>query len=103
MAREKGMDIARAKNEVKRVPTRKGKAANLLKTGSHVLPNRNFKPKTLIEGKELITNVTKIERIKINTNIPEIWRVFLNRDSRFLLERIVECRLLFGKGIFVLL
>ena len=60
MAREKGTQMRRAKNEVKSVPTRKGSAPNVLATGSHVLPNKKERPKALIEGREYRRRLTKV-------------------------------------------
>ena len=41
MGREKTIEMIRAKKEVARVPTRKGRAPNSLLTGSHVVLARN--------------------------------------------------------------
>ena len=64
MEREKGIEIKRAKKEVKRVPTRKGSAPNRLNTGSQVFPKRKPIPNSLIEGIECTRSDKKIAKIR---------------------------------------
>lgn len=60
IAREKGREISRARNDVRSVPTKKVSAPKLPETGSHVFPNRKEGPKALMEGKELTSRVKKV-------------------------------------------
>jgi hypothetical protein len=58
--REKGIEIRRAKKEVRSVPARKGRAPNKLNTGSQILLKKNPNPKALIEGREFTRRERKI-------------------------------------------
>jgi hypothetical protein len=64
MAREKGMEISRARNEVKRVPTRKGSAPKLPVTGSQVFRTKKEGPKAVSEGSEYRTRLRKMAASK---------------------------------------
>ena len=57
---EKGIDMKRAINEVRRVPARKGRAPNFCDAVSQVLPMKNPAPKVFIDGIEARRRVRKM-------------------------------------------
>jgi len=63
--REKGSEMRRERKDVRRVPTRKGRAPNSPNTGSHVFPNKKLVPNALSEGSESTVKVMKIETSRI--------------------------------------
>lgn len=76
---EIGIDITRAKRDVRIVPMKKGRAPNLRFTGSHSLPKKNFKPKILREGIEVINSVKKAAMSKTIVMHAPIRIIILNR------------------------
>jgi len=78
---EKTTEMTRARKEVARVPTRKGRAPNSLLTGSHVELNRNRIPKFRIDGKEAITREKNMATRRSRTNAPAMDSIFRNDDS----------------------
>ena len=79
---ENGTVIRIARKEVRSVPIRKGNVPNLLNIGSHVLPVRNLKPKTFMEGRELTRRERNMDKIRTKIHRAEIKSVFWNADSR---------------------
>ena len=69
--REKGIQMNNAQKEVSSVPTRKGRAPNFPKTGSHVLSNKKSILNALSEGRESTQRVTKMERSSSSRQIAE--------------------------------
>ena len=63
--REKGSEMRRERKDVRRVPTKKGRAPNSPNTGSQVFPNRKAVPNALSDGSESTARVMKIERRRI--------------------------------------
>ena len=78
IASENGIDIKRAKNEVKRVPTRNGSAPNSPETGFHSFPVKNLHPNVLIEGKEFKIREINMPNTSIKITIPGVYRMILN-------------------------
>jgi hypothetical protein len=70
MGREKTTEMMRARKEVARVPTRKGKAPNSFLTGSHVVLTRNRIPKFRMAEKEAMTNEKKMAKRRTKTQLP---------------------------------
>jgi hypothetical protein len=67
---EKTTEMRRARKEVARVPTRKGKAPNSFLTGSQVVLPRNRIPKFLRAGKEAMVNERKMANRRTKTQPP---------------------------------
>ena len=81
MEREKGMEIKSAQKEVSSVPTKKGRAPNTPNTGSHVLEKKKLIPNFLVEGKEFMERVVKMERRSSSRQRAEKRRTPLNTAS----------------------
>jgi hypothetical protein len=85
IAKEKGIEIINARKEVSNVPIKKGKAPYTLLTGSHVLLQRYFSPKFLIEGRDsMISVIIKPTTSKIMA-IPTAIRDLLKIDSALII------------------
>jgi hypothetical protein len=78
---EKITEMTRARKEVARVPRRKGNAPNSLFTGSHVELNRNWIPKFLMDGKEVMTREKNTATRKSKINTPAAESIFRKEDS----------------------
>jgi len=70
-ATENGADIIKAKNEVSKVPIRKGNIPKCSLTGSQVLPHKNWIPLALMAGHEEIVKVRKNAERRIMVIIAE--------------------------------
>ena len=81
MAKEKGIAIINARNEVNKVPIRKGKAPYTLLTGSHVLPHKYLKPNDFKDGIDSMINVSMIPSTNITITNAIVIKVRLNNDS----------------------
>jgi hypothetical protein len=92
MGMEKMTEMTRARKEVARVPTRKGKAPNSLLTGSHVALKKNRIPKFRMAGKDAMTSEKKMANRRSRTNAPVMESILLKEDSEStgLCQRIVS-------------
>src|SRR5450432_122444 len=113
MAKENGMEMIRARNEVNKVPSKKGKAPYTLLTGSHVLPQRYLIPKCFIDGTDSIMSVTIKPKTNTTMAMPIPVRDLLKMDSAricpvelFTLLIILSskvnsrCCMVYGKSIY---
>src|SRR6202035_597835 len=89
MAKENGIDIISARNEVSRVPSRNGNAPYTLLTGSQVLPQRYLIPRDFIEGTDSRISVIRIPSTRTTMAEPITKRVLLKRDSALICP--LEC------------
>jgi hypothetical protein len=81
MGIENTTEMIRARKEVARVPTRKGKAPNSSLTGSHVVLPRNRTPKFLRAGKEAMANERKMAKRRTTTQTPAMKSSLRKDDS----------------------
>jgi hypothetical protein len=81
MANENGIEMIKARKEVRTVPSKKGAAPYILLTGSQVVPHKYFKPRDLIDGTDSIMSVSKIPRTRMTIAAPIKTSDLLKRDS----------------------
>src|SRR5450432_650964 len=85
MAKEKGMEIIRARKDVSKVPIKKGRAPYTLLTGSQVLPHKYLIPRFFMEGMDSMIKVIISPTTRTIIAIPTPTRVLLKRDSALII------------------
>src|SRR5258706_6163799 len=70
MANEKGMEMMSARKDVSMVPNKKGAAPYTLLSGSHVVPQRYFRPICLMDGTDSRIRVNRIPATRITIATP---------------------------------
>ena len=81
MAKEKGIEIIKARKEVRMVPSKKVAAPYILLTGSQVVPHKYCIPSDLMDGIDYIISVRRIPSTRMTMAAPMITSDRLKSDS----------------------
>src|SRR5450755_580216 len=81
IANENGMDMINARNDVSKVPSKKGNAPYTLLIGSQVLPHKYFRPRDFMEGMDSMISVSNTPSTSTTMDMPITTRDRLKIDS----------------------